>query len=206
MLPATNNRIAPAVLAGVTDHPEESPHRVTPEQAALFRLMETLGEGIALFDGGGESLIHTNTALRQLLSAEPDAKFRKELDRFARVLAGAGKWEGLATAEVQTCTGAYALRGSHLQANPIGGTGTAVMIAVQRAANNAPAGEQLAERFALTPSEAQVAVLIAVGRSNSEIATALFISPHTARHHTERVFSKLGVRSRAEAACKLLQT
>lgn len=181
----------------------DAPRRHEPEQAALLRLMDTLAEGVALFDGSGKTLVHTNTALRHLLAVERDASFRRELNRFARVLAGAGRWEGLATSEVHTCAASYLLRGSHLQGNPFG-AGTAVMIAVQRAATTAPSGEQVAAKFALTPSEAQVAVLIAVGRSNAEIATALFISPHTARHHTERVFAKLGVRSRAEAACKLL--
>jgi DNA-binding CsgD family transcriptional regulator len=32
--------------------------------------------------------------------------------------------------------------------------------------------------------------------SNNEIARMLSISPHTARHHTENVLAKLGVRSR----------
>jgi DNA-binding CsgD family transcriptional regulator len=32
--------------------------------------------------------------------------------------------------------------------------------------------------------------------SNAEIARMLSISPHTARHHTENVLAKVGVRSR----------
>jgi len=32
--------------------------------------------------------------------------------------------------------------------------------------------------------------------SNAEIARLLSISPHTARHHTENVLAKVGVRSR----------
>ena len=52
----------------------------------------------------------------------------------------------------------------------------------------------------LTPREAGVARLMASGLSTKAIASELGISPHTARHHTERVFAKLGVRSRAAAA------
>ena len=49
--------------------------------------------------------------------------------------------------------------------------------------------------------EAEVAFLLAERRTNAEIAEALFISPHTARYHTEAVMGKLGVgRRRAVAA------
>lgn len=52
----------------------------------------------------------------------------------------------------------------------------------------------------LTPREQVVARLIANGESNKRIAAVLMISEHTARHHTERVFSKLHVRTRAAVA------
>ena len=53
--------------------------------------------------------------------------------------------------------------------------------------------------FGLTAREAQVALLLARGRSNSAVAAELGISTHTARHHTQRVLTKLGVHSRAAA-------
>jgi DNA-binding CsgD family transcriptional regulator len=55
----------------------------------------------------------------------------------------------------------------------------------------------------LTAREAEVARLLALGRSNGAIAAALGISAHTARHHTESVMAKLGVRSRAAVAARL---
>ena len=55
----------------------------------------------------------------------------------------------------------------------------------------------------LTPREVQVALLLAEGLSNSALARRLEISPHTARHHTQRVLGKLAVHSRAEAGAKL---
>src|ERR1700682_1192697 len=58
-------------------------------------------------------------------------------------------------------------------------------------------------RYGLTWREAQVAILLVEGRPNSEIAEELKISPHTARHHTQRVLSKLSVHSRAAAGAKL---
>jgi DNA-binding NarL/FixJ family response regulator len=58
-------------------------------------------------------------------------------------------------------------------------------------------------RYGLTWREAQVAILLVEGRPNSEIAEELKISPHTARHHTQRILSKLCVHSRAAAGAKL---
>ena len=50
----------------------------------------------------------------------------------------------------------------------------------------------------LTAQEAQVARLARDGLSNLEIATRLFISPRTVRHHLSNVFAKLGISSRGE--------
>lgn len=65
---------------------------------------------------------------------------------------------------------------------------------------SAPAVSLVAKALDLTPQEARVALLLRERRSNAEIAAALSISRHTARHHTERVLAKLGVRSRAAVA------
>jgi DNA-binding NarL/FixJ family response regulator len=58
-------------------------------------------------------------------------------------------------------------------------------------------------RYGLTAREMEVATLLARGRSNSAIAETLGISTHTARHHTQRILTKLEVHSRAEAGAKL---
>ena len=58
-------------------------------------------------------------------------------------------------------------------------------------------------QYGFTGREVEVARLLAEGRRNTAIAATLGISPHTARHHTQRVLAKLGVHSRAEAGAKL---
>jgi DNA-binding NarL/FixJ family response regulator len=65
------------------------------------------------------------------------------------------------------------------------------------------AATQLQTEYGMTPREVEVALLLAEGCSNLTVARRLGISPHTARHHTQRVLGKLGVHSRAEAGARI---
>jgi DNA-binding NarL/FixJ family response regulator len=69
--------------------------------------------------------------------------------------------------------------------------------------NEANHNGSLERRFNLTPREAQVARLLARGRSNLAIAGELNISAHTTRHHTQRILAKLGVHSHGVAGAKI---
>lgn len=53
-------------------------------------------------------------------------------------------------------------------------------------------------RGVLTPRQEQIALLVAAGSTNVEVATHLVISTHTVKHHLRGVFHKLGVASRRE--------
>ena len=57
-------------------------------------------------------------------------------------------------------------------------------------------GQTLSER------EINVLKLVAQGKSNKEIGSALFISEGTVKSHLKRIFGKLGVISRTEAVAK----
>ncbi len=57
----------------------------------------------------------------------------------------------------------------------------------------APSGVQT-----LTPQELQVSLLLGEGRTTREVAAALFLSPKTVEYHLRKVYTKLGIRSRAE--------
>jgi DNA-binding CsgD family transcriptional regulator len=55
----------------------------------------------------------------------------------------------------------------------------------------------------LTATERQIAELVAEGRSNKEVAAALFVSVKTVEANLSRVYAKLGIRSRAALAAQL---
>ncbi|MEU7837812.1 response regulator transcription factor [Nonomuraea sp. NPDC049129] len=51
----------------------------------------------------------------------------------------------------------------------------------------------------LTPREREILSLVAAGRANAQIASALFLSPKTVRNNVSNIFAKLHVADRAEA-------
>jgi len=57
----------------------------------------------------------------------------------------------------------------------------------------------------LTPREAEVLKLVALGKTNQEIAEGLFISKATAKVHVRRVIAKLGVSDRTQAVVRALE-
>jgi DNA-binding CsgD family transcriptional regulator len=61
-----------------------------------------------------------------------------------------------------------------------------------RIAGRTPSGD------ALTATEARVAELVVEGRSNKEVAAALFVTVKGVEAHLSRIYRKLGVKSRAE--------
>jgi DNA-binding CsgD family transcriptional regulator len=55
----------------------------------------------------------------------------------------------------------------------------------------------------LTPTEQRIAELVASGRSNAEVARALYVSPKTVEWNLSKIYRKLHVTSRTELAAKL---
>jgi len=58
------------------------------------------------------------------------------------------------------------------------------------------------ESAGLSRRELEVMRLVAVGRTNREIAQELFLSPRTVDMHLRNILAKLGCRSRTEAATR----
>ncbi len=55
----------------------------------------------------------------------------------------------------------------------------------------------------LTDREREILELVAAGKTNAEIAEAIWIAPGTVRKHLENVYEKLGVHSRTAAVATL---
>ena len=77
-----------------------------------------------------------------------------------------------------------------------GGRASRLLTAVPNGSARPPAA---AGPFGLSHREREVLRLLVAGRSNAEMAAALFVSRRTITTHVSHVYAKLGVASRAEA-------
>lgn len=194
-------------------------------------LAATLDEGtLALLVMGPDGReLHRTAALRRALAAEPE---RARVEAAARALADGmralvGRTAALPArpeAVVATPMARHRLRAT-LAPAALWGVHGAVQVCVESApspvagpaagaaaargvdgaatAGEPPAVGGVAAPIGLTGREAEVARLLARRATNAEVAAALGVSAHTARHHTERVMQKLGLRSRRAVAAAL---
>ncbi len=78
--------------------------------------------------------------------------------------------------------------------------------AAELAATGIPVRRRAQPRAAaLTPQELQIASHLADGSTIRDVAATLFLSPKTVEYHLRKVYTKLGIRSRAELADLLAQ-
>ena len=67
-------------------------------------------------------------------------------------------------------------------------------------------GGRAPSRDDLTEAEQRVAMLVAEGRTNRQVAAALFLTEHSVETALTRVYRKLGVRSRTELTRRFAET
>ncbi len=115
---------------------------------------------------------------------------------------GGGDLSAMVGAEVKTEAGRY--RASFHELPAQGARPVLLVIAVEEETPDVPSVRGIQKRFGLTEREAEVALLLADRKRNSEIASSLFISEHTARRHTEKVLQKIGLNSRLDVRDALL--
>jgi ATP/maltotriose-dependent transcriptional regulator MalT len=137
------------------------------------------------------------------ISSEVHELFGNRVDQFCRLASELGKRvldDDEAKAErssTRTPDGRFRVTAHKAAAHP-----RVVAIVVVHAVRSLESGLKVETSsdplWRLSSREREVAVLIAGGASNQDIATALGISQHTVRRHTERVFSKLGVHRRLQ--------
>ena len=172
---------------------------------------ETLAQLVELADGSGSEYAGAlaELAAGRVLAAEGDegaiARLKRALERFsalelpleagraqlALAAALAPEAPDAAAAEAQRALATFERLGAAPAANEAAGL-LRELGATGRARPRA-SGE-------LTKRESEVLELLAAGLPNAEIAERLYISRRTAEHHVASILSKLGLRSRAEAA------
>ncbi|CAN5850347.1 hypothetical protein BH23GEM6_BH23GEM6_27470 [soil metagenome] len=176
-------------------------------RSELVQVMETLGQAARLCDLQGR-VLHETPALQKMLRADParDQLLMALSVAHERFGIAAGPEHGallpeMSRLEVTTDFSRYAIRGCFYHAGSVGSP--LLLLTLQRLTPQVRTADELRSEFLLTGAETRVAFQLARGRSNTQIATDLGISPHTVRRHTERVLQKLNVRSRAEVGTKL---
>jgi DNA-binding CsgD family transcriptional regulator len=186
--------LLPAFRAGV-----ESQLRFGAHRRNLLHMLDGLGHAVLVLDACGR-VVHRTPALVQVLEGDAGRDdILCAMRRAAMVACGCVAMpETCATRCVTTDTARYRITVSTYGCR--GDRDAAVLVALERRSSRVATEAELRERFTLTPAESRVALLLATGQNNADIAAALGITSHTARRHTERVLRKLGVRSRAEVA------
>lgn len=93
---------------------------------------------------------------------------------------------------------ARAVRAVHLGDALLSPVATRNLIDRFLASGAGPATGSIPDVAQLTEREREVLLLVARGRSNQEIAEDLYISPHTAKTHVNRIMTKLHAHDRAQ--------
>lgn len=148
---------------------------------------------------GDGTIVHESATLAQVLAADADGSIRRTMLELAAAASASAARPVTGSGQLSTAVGKYVVRAHHV--TYAAGDEALVAVTLDRASGRAEmlrrAVAALASRHGLTNREMEVAEQLAAGASNAELASALGISGFTARHHTERVLQKLGLRSRA---------
>lgn len=179
--------------------------------AALIGLLDVIDLPLLVCRSDGTEPYHNRALVRLLENESPAEDLIAEMGRLAEELYAEMNSAPLSTnvqrRDVKTPTAWYSLRASMAPPDLFPPHG-AVLVAAERLRpelSALPGPETLRARYDLTRREAEVALLLAEGLSNDQIAERLFVSPHTTRRHTENVLGKLGLCSRKALALKLFQ-
>lgn len=196
--------VLPAFKAGV-----RTLVRLEEFRGGFASVIDQLGQALVLLDLDGREL-HETPRLRELLAQDAEgATVRLAARRLGATLADrrTGRRVGThrqAAHTTRTATACYALSAAYLPGGLVT-RGEVVVVSVDRLTPELPSAHSLITRHGLTHREAEVALFLAQGLPNMEIASRLGLSRHTVRHHAEWVFVKLGVHTRKALALTLLR-
>jgi DNA-binding CsgD family transcriptional regulator len=177
----------------------------------LGRQLDHLDAPLVLCAASGR-VVHATPQLLQLMQDLPDGgrllahagRLAAEVSSLANRRRQASDPPPCPSRTIASPRGPYVLRGTILEGAELAGIGPLILVAVTLPSRAGPPDAAgLQSRYALTPREAEVALLLRRGNPNRAVAAALGVTEHTARRHTERVLAKLGVTSRAAVASVL---
>jgi DNA-binding CsgD family transcriptional regulator len=165
------------------------------------QVLDQFGVPSARFDASGR-VVSVSASARELLGSSLEELLHEASALVARLLEGARMSVGAPqpTLVLPSHDGLTTLRAQMTSADE----GDLIFV-LFLAARRSPV-EEPASSWGLSTRQIDVATLIATGVSTKAIAARLGISIHTARRHTERVFAKLGVQSRAQVVLLLRGT
>jgi DNA-binding CsgD family transcriptional regulator len=176
-------------------------HIVTAPKPSIVRFVDAVDCPVAMTNRDGR-VTAMNGPARDYFIGRTGTQLREEIESAARIAMTERRTgsEGSPNPARQFEIGherfhaTLVLAGNDVATQDIG---VLIMLRRESIANAPQVNESaLTRRFGLTPQEARVAIMLADQRSNREIADRLGVSAHTARHHTERVLSKLQIHSR----------
>ena len=173
-------------------------------------LLDGLGVPALVFGPCGE-VLHETAAFGELAVREPDALLARHAPAEWLAAArgsGAGRRmaAGAATADDRALRLAGAATTVIARSVPLADVPSArglAVVAVEVRPVGACLDDVLRDRFGMTRRERSVAIPFGEGAAPAAIAASLGMSRHTARHHLERIYAKLGVNSRASAVGRL---
>jgi len=178
---------------------------------AIAHTFDSFGEAVMACDLNGHERYRSAT-LHRILEEEPEAnRLLAEVHDLAATVARRRRSPSGNVAASVGCAGQrvvttprtrYALSAALVSADSFG-LGGAVLVRLQEEGLTLPSATDLMDRYELTPRQAEIALLLAKGASNREVARRLYISPHTVRTHAEQIFRKLGIHSRKALALEL---
>lgn len=169
-------------------------------------LLDKVGERLMLFSLQGREL-HRNATMRRTLDADQcGERLYAAIRAAACAMATCARGDrplprgepghvGPPRQEIEGSTGRYRVRACLIGPEVVG-PDSLVLVTMERTTPEPPSATLLQARYDLTAREIDVAVMLLRRMTNREIAAALGISPHTARHHTEKVLGKVRVNSR----------
>jgi DNA-binding CsgD family transcriptional regulator len=170
--------------------------------------LDELSDAVMVY-GADRREVHRNASFVRLCGSDPEHEIIVGAARSIAnslhplVFPGRRAWHAPGIRKISTRSATYELKGTLLPPGAFGGDAS-VMILVSRVGVTLPDADTVRDRFGLSRREAEVALLLAEGLSNAEIADRLFLSPHTARRHTANIYEKLGVNTRKGLALLFL--